>query len=244
MDSAGERASRPRVVYWTHQPTPYTVDRWNAVAKRGTIDLVAWFDVEREFDRSWTFDEQEWSFDWAYLSRRRLFGHGFSLPDRQVIRDRPDLLIQEYGYDSAVLGFFINRASVRRLAFRFLPTHATWFPRTRFKEFVKRWMFWSADSIKTAGTDGIRALDRYGFPPDRRFAVTQAIDVEHFAKARQLSPSVREARRGAMGLAGCVFLYVGRLWERKGLGTLLDAYATLATEEGIMLPLARGGRCR
>lgn len=54
------------------------------------------------------------------------------------------------------------------------------------------------------------------------------VDLARFAAAR-LTPAVRAARRRALGLTeeGCVIAFVGRITRDKGMGELLDAFATL-----------------
>ena len=63
-----------QVVYWNNIPAPYMVDRFNAVVRRGNLDLEAWFSARTEPGRSWRIDEQTWEFPYEYLpgSRWRL----------------------------------------------------------------------------------------------------------------------------------------------------------------------------
>src|SRR5512133_1390879 len=58
---------RPRVVYWNNIPSPYMVDRFAAVARRGNIDLEVWFTEEREPGRSWAVTPDHWQFRARYL---------------------------------------------------------------------------------------------------------------------------------------------------------------------------------
>ena len=46
------RERKPRVVYWQNIPSPYVVGRFNALVDRGNLDFEAWFNAEREPDRS------------------------------------------------------------------------------------------------------------------------------------------------------------------------------------------------
>ena len=219
--------SAPKVVYWNNQPTPYMVDRWNAVAKRGNLDFHAWFNVEREPNRSWVVDPSTWLFKGTYIHRREFFGRPLYVPIRELSRDRPDVLVQEYATLSAVLGLLIHRATVPRIVLRYLPTHESWFKRTKAKELLKSFLFSSVDGIKTAGPDAIASLNRYPIPIERRFAVTQTIDVEHFSSALFVPEEERQKLRTRLAMKGCVFLYVGRIWEQKGLSYLLEAFQLL-----------------
>jgi glycosyltransferase involved in cell wall biosynthesis len=74
------------------------------------------------------------------------------------------------------------------------------------------------------------------------FTVTQSVDVQHFSEAMAVPQPDRDALRKRFGLRGCVFIYVGRLWERKGLDFLFDAYRQLHRErEGTSLLVVGDG---
>ena len=68
---------------------------------------------------------------------------------------------------------------------------------------------------------------QYGVPYSRVCAVTQSIDARHYRRALEVSDAWRSKRRAELGLRGCVFLYVGRLWSGKGLDYLFEAYRSL-----------------
>ena len=50
-------------------------------------------------------------------------------------------------------------------------------------------------------------------------------------------PPTHEEQRRSLGVSGCVFVYVGRLWKGKGLDELLTAYRNLEGELGIKVSL-------
>jgi glycosyltransferase involved in cell wall biosynthesis len=149
------------------------------------------------------------------------------LPVKELARDRPDVLVQEYASVSAILGLLINRVSVPRIALRYLPTHESWFSRTKAKELLKSLLFSSVDAIKTAGPEAIASLSPYPIGIERRFAVTQSIDVDHYSRAISVPKEERQRLRSQLALEGCVFLYVGRIWEQKGLGYLFESFQRL-----------------
>jgi glycosyltransferase involved in cell wall biosynthesis len=83
---------------------------------------------------------------------------------------------------------------------------------------------------------------RYGVPQDRIHVVTQSIDVEAFRSGRATWQPERAFIRADLGATGCVFLYVGRLWEGKGVSYLLTAFrSVLAAGVDATLLLAGDG---
>jgi FkbM family methyltransferase len=216
------RGSRPRVVYWDNIPAPYAVERYNTLAARGTLDFSVWFARRIDSERSWAVNESTWHFDAAYIENSAVSlpaAHRFA---QRCDRVRPDLTLSLYGERSFAAGHLILKGLGIRTALLVLPTYDAWVRRTWWKERAKDVLFRSADAAKVPGPDGRAYASRYGFPDDRIFAVRQSINVEQYAAPL---PSQDRARvRERMGVGGCVFLYVGRLWKGKGLFTLLEAF--------------------
>ncbi len=220
---------KPRVVYWFKQPTPYMVERFNAVADRNTINFEAWFDDVREPDRSWDVNEGEWRFAARYLGKNGLpILKDWKIPSQELRDTKPDLIIQECDRSHLAVGFLLGRVLAKRTAFRSLPNYDAWSERTWWREVSKHFLYRAVDGAKVPGPDGAAMTQRYGLPPERVSFVTQSVDIAHYAKARAIAPEVRSARREALGLRGCVFLYVGRIWSGKGLDYLFDAYRTVS----------------
>ena len=220
----------PRVVYWNSIPSPYVVGRFNALVRRGNLNFEAWFNEEREPDRSWIVNEEEWHFRGRYLPRGRAVGGRLQLPLAQLRDARPDLLVSLYASASFALGSFAASAMGVRVAYRVLPTFNTWTKRSPWKELLKRFLFRAVDGVKVPGPDGARMARRYGVPRDRIHQVRQSVDVEHYRRALDVTPASRADQRQRLGLQGCVFLYVGRLWSGKGLDYLFDAYRRVRRE--------------
>jgi glycosyltransferase involved in cell wall biosynthesis len=225
-------ARRPRVVYWTNIPAPYVVDRFNAVAQRGSLDFEAWFCSRIEPDRSWDVDETRWLFPYRYMPGKRIAlprmaPHYFNVPGR-LRRGSPDLLVSLYADPAFLAGWAQARLRGIRTAFRVLPTYDAWIRRSRLKERLKAGVFPRVDGFKVPGPDGAAAVLKYGVDPNRIHYVTQSIDVTRFRDGRERWLPERVAIRAELGLHGCVFVYVGRLWTGKGVDHLLEAYARLA----------------
>lgn len=220
---------KPRVVYWAKQPTPYFVGRFNAVARRGTLNFTALFHARREGDRSWDVREDEWEFDGRLVPSRRRYHLGHRIPLDQLVELAPDVVVQEYDRPYLALGFLVASAVAGKTAFRVLPNYDSWSERTWWREASKHFLFRAVDGAKVSGTDASLLASRYGLPGSRCFRVAQSIDVEHFATARSVTLSSRTVSRQNFGLHGFVFIYVGRLWAGKGLDDLLAAYAEVRT---------------
>ena len=221
----------PSVVYWNNIPSPYVVGRFNALAQRGNLKFEAWFNERREPDRSWDVHEEEWQFQARYITKRPVAGLRLRLPLPELRELRPDLLVSLYASASFALGSFVARATGARIAFRALPTYDAWVQRSGWKELLKHFLFRSVDGVKVPGRDGANMARRYGVPRDRIHSVTQSVDVAHYRRALEVAPGIRAERREQLGLQGCVFLYVGRLWSGKGLDHLFDAYRLVRLQQ-------------
>ena len=223
---------RPRVIYWFNQPTPYVVNRFNAVADRGAVDLEAWFSEVRQPDRSWDVDEREWRFRARYIPARRFLGIRLRIPLAELAQTRPDVFVLEYDRLNHAIGAVAGRGTARRLAFRVLQNFDAWSKRTWWRELSKHLLFRAVDAVKVPGPDGRALALRYGTEPDRASVVRQSVDLARYGAAREVPSSEREARRRSLGLSGCVFLYVGRLWQGKGLDEIFTAYSNLEAHLG------------
>jgi glycosyltransferase involved in cell wall biosynthesis len=219
---------RPRVVYWFTQPTPYVVARFNALADSGQLDFEAWFSEVRQADRSWDVDEAQWRFRASYIPARRLLGLRIRVPIPELLETRPDLFVLEYDRLNLALGTLVGRALSARLGLRILPNYDSWSRRTWWREASKRLLFRAVDGAKVPGRDGSELAKRYGVPAERIYSVRQSVDVAHYGAARKMPDETRRARREELGLSGCVFMFVGRLWRGKGLDDLMAAYASLS----------------
>jgi glycosyltransferase involved in cell wall biosynthesis len=209
----------------------------NAVARRQNVELEVWFNERRHPDRSWRIDESDWHFPHRYLPGRAVRLSAASTP-REVnlptplFWTPPDLLVSLYAEPAFVLGFLLARARGTRTAFRVLPTFDAWVRRRPAKEWLKRFLFQRVDGVKVPGPDGARYAARYGTPAERIHVVRQSIDVERFAKERERWQPLRASLRADLGLEGCVFAYVGRLVNEKGIPHLLEAYQRVAKQGG------------
>ena len=216
--------AKPTVVYWNNGVSHYIVGRFNAVARRANLKFEAWLSKARLPGRGWEVDPAQWEFPVRVIPFRPRLGLSLQVPVAELQEIKPALMVSGYSTASWVLGSFAASAMGARTTFRVLPTYDTWVPRSLPKEFLKHLIFRATDGVKVAGRDGAAFAHRYGMSRDRTIPVTQSVDVEHYATARHVSATTRESERKRLALHGCVFIYVGRLWAKKGLDYLFDAY--------------------
>ena len=219
--------SKARVLFWNSIPSPYIVERFNVIARRANVDLHVCFNERIQPDRSWDVDESRWEFPYSYLQRSRLGGLQVPLP--QLRRLQPDLLITLYENLSFVFGALLAKQRGIKVALYAMKVFDTWRPVRRHRELAKRWLFPRVDAFEVPGPDGAAYVRRYGAPAGRVWAFPDPVDVQHFALGARQARQDTDARR-RLGLTGCVYLYVGRLWSGKGIDYLLDAYARLSAE--------------
>ena len=215
-----------RVVYWNNIPSPYMVDRFNAVVRRGNLEFEAWFSARTESDRSWEVNESSWLFPHRYVPviGRGRFALAFPTP---LLHGRPpDVFVSLYTAPGFLLGSSLARRRGARTAFWSEVTYDGWVQRRRWKESLKSHLFPWADAVLTAGDDGRSFARRYGARADRIYEVPHVIDYEHYA-GNLPTPAERDAFRAEIGARGVTFAYVGRLWSGKGLTFLVDAFAEL-----------------
>jgi glycosyltransferase involved in cell wall biosynthesis len=215
---------RPFVVYWNNIPSPYMVDRFNALADRGGVEFEAWFNDRIEPDRSWSVDESEWRFRYRYIPSIKVLGRTWHFP-WPLLKRRPDVLVSLYAAPSFVVGWVVAKLRGSKTVFRVLMTHDRWVRRRAFKEWAKNILFRSVDAVETPGDDGKRFAMHYGVPEDKVFLATHTVDIPHFVKGVAESKPCRDALRTELGLQGVTFIYVGRLWWGKGIDFLIEAFA-------------------
>jgi glycosyltransferase involved in cell wall biosynthesis len=221
-----------RVAYWNNIPTPYMVERFNAVARRGNIDFEAWFSTRIAANRSWAVAESTWEFPYRYLPSIGKGEHPLAFPAPLLGPQVPDLLVSLYASTAFLIGSQLARLRGVRTAFWAEITFDSWVRRRRWKETAKSVVLKRADAVLTAGHDGSDYVKRYGVADERVFIVPHVVDFERYARASAISGLERERIREELGLRGTTFVYVGRLWRGKGLSYLVDAFAGLQHAAG------------
>lgn len=205
-------------------PAPYMVDRFNALARRGTLDFEVWFNDRTTSDRSWNVDERSWLFKYRFIPSFTLFGKRIHICTPLLFSGGPDVLVSLYAEPSFLFGWIIARLRKVKTVFRVLVTHDRWVRRHWFKEALKRFLFRRVSGIETPGNDGRDFAIRYGADPKKIFFATHTVDSGFMRRATKFQPEERIQLRNRLNLVGTVFLYVGRLWSGKGVQYLLEAF--------------------
>jgi glycosyltransferase involved in cell wall biosynthesis len=214
----------PYVVYWNNIPSPYMVERFNAVVDRGNLNFEAWFNDRIEQDRSWTVDESSWRFRYQYLPTTNIAERKFHWPI-PLLKQKPDVLVSLYAEPTFLAGWYIARLRGIKTCFRVLMTHDRWVTRHPIKEALKRFLFSRVDAIETPGEDGKLFATHYGAQSEKIFFATHTVDIAHFAgRSEKVCTERNQQLRAELKLKGIVFIYVGRLWWGKGLNYLLEAF--------------------
>ncbi len=214
---------RPYVVYWNNLPAPYMVERFNAVADRGNLDFEAWFSERDDSRRSWIIDENTWRFRYRYVACVKVARAVWGLPPL-VMGRRPDALVSLYAEPVYLAGWATAKMRGSRTAFWCESPSDAWVKRSVWKDRIKRFVFPRVDATLGPGETSRASAMQFGVPADRAWVLQHVIDVDHFVSGRERALSRREATRADFGLVGTVYLYVGRLWEGKGVFHLLEAF--------------------
>lgn len=228
--------NRDFVVYWNNIPSPYMVERFNALADRSSFEFEAWFSDRIEPDRSWEVDESTWRFKYRYLPTTRIGKHVLHWP-LPVFGRRPEVLVSLYAKPAFILGWLVAKLRGAKTGFWVEVTFDRWVKRRAYKTWIRRWLFKRVDAIVTVGDDGRRFAELSAANREKIFYAPHVIDVLHYANGARLARPTRENLRTELGLRGTTFIYVGRLWWGKGLDYLLKAYEIVQARSSIEVSL-------
>jgi len=209
---------KPRVGLLTNIPSPYQVELFDAIARRGRIDLRVWYCAPRDARRLW--EEQrpshphEIGAGWRVKTARE---HWYldPRPARQLLRWRPDLAVLSV-YTTPTVQLAMWQASLARVP----------------------WVFWG----EAVGAGGDALLRRAGralaLLPARRWAAGFfAVGGKGVSNYRRVfgggrpilnvpyfSDLTRFSLRPPRPPRDPTFLFVGSFIRRKGLDTLAGAF--------------------
>jgi glycosyltransferase involved in cell wall biosynthesis len=234
---------RPYVVYWNNIPSPYMVERFDEIARRGRVDLEVWFSKRTEVDRSWAVDEKRWKFAHRYLPRLGREYRSVAFPTPLSSGRAPEVLVCLHAEPAFLLGWALARKRGTRTVLWVEPTYDAWVQRRAWKEWLKRQIFPNVDGIIVTGHDARDFALKYGAADEQMFYLPGFSSFPHFRSGCEEAREGRDSLREAIGLIGTTFVYAGRFWAGKGLKYLLHAFAVLQrrVDEEISLLLAGDG---
>lgn len=218
---------KPKVIYWNNIPTPYIIERFNAVTKRGNLDFKAWFTDMTGPDRSWKLDSKEWLFPYRLIPCISLAGKKIHLPPFEIMTKKMDLLVAFYSDPAMVSGLATARLRGVKTALWCQVTPDGWFPKRAWKEVIKKTVISNVDAVFGSGEESRAYAMHYGAGSDRAMKLRHAIDVDFFSRVSTEARQTREEERKKLGVKRTAFMYVGRLWWGKGLNFLIEAFSEL-----------------
>ncbi len=188
-----------------------------------------------ESRRSWAVPVEEMTFPWQLLAQgsnssrllRETKTAGGML--MQLILSRPQAIICG-GYDSLAAWVCLLWSKIFRRRF------VLWLESTardqrkpdRVKTWLKRLFVRKADGIAAAGKATVEYVKGLGASQEQIFLAPMSTDNEFFAC--EAGKCYREEEKLRLGYPHCLILYSGRLDQKKGVFTLLQAYATISKE--------------
>ena len=218
---------KPRVVYWNNIPTPYIVERFNAVSKRGNLDFTAWFSDMIESDRSWVLNTEEWLFQYRLIPCVNLLRKKIHLTPFETVTKEMDLLVAFYSEPAMIVGLTAAKLRGVKTALWCQVTPTGWFTKRAWKEVIKKIVISNVDAVFGSGEESRQYAMRYGASCDRAMKLRHAIDVDFFSHVSTDVRRIRDEERKRLGVKNTAFIYVGRLWWGKGLNYLFEAFHEL-----------------
>jgi glycosyltransferase involved in cell wall biosynthesis len=227
---------RLRVALLHNIMSPHVVSLFRQLASAPALDLKVIFFSEQEDNRRWQ-TPQEIGFDCEIPPHLALKIRGKDLLTYHINPTIPLKLWREpfdlvicVGWDSfTTQSAFLVCKLLRRPLILWSGSTAyepSW--RRTLAAPLVRLMVRGADACVAYGTRAKEYLVQLGAPPEKIFIAANTVDVDYFHRASRLASAERQELKRQLGIgAAQVILYVGQLIERKGVATLIRAYAGL-----------------
>jgi glycosyltransferase involved in cell wall biosynthesis len=234
-------SDRISVALLTNASAPYRTPFFNELAQQ--CSLLISFDAEREPEREWSVDEQDFEFRHirtrAISITRSRARHGFA--EDRVLRVPLDIVpaLERAGPDvviSAELGFRTAWAALfcrlrnRPLIVWWEGTYDTEVGTSGLKVALRRQLLKRAARVWANGEGSARFLRANGVPESRIDLGMTGTDTAYWRREVDREHASRAATRERLGLRGAVILFTGRLQPLKGVRELLAALSLLTDE--------------
>jgi glycosyltransferase involved in cell wall biosynthesis len=231
-------ADRHKLLVVDLEPAPYKIDLWNAFAASNIFDIKVLYSTAKNWAPDGCHDFQELAFE--RFSSRIFYGKGIKALFRSgltllflLIRWRPDFVFIS-GYVDALPLLAIIACIPLRIKYA---VHSDIFnnnpPHSRsdyFKHFVRnllrKLIFQTCTAMLTCGIRGRDSAIVAGCRKNKIYDFPYVVDAQ---RLRSDKPSyIPDVCRKDLELGKVIILFSGRLIQRKGLATLINAVAVLA----------------
>ena len=200
-----------RIAYWNNLPSPYFIDRLNALNRIEDVEVFGIFSDGDRADRKWEGQQTRAEFEFAILSEQD------AAPVPALIdiakSQKPDLVIGLYSDRTYMEGILRLKAMGIPYVIRFMPSFEAWFPKSRSREAAKHLLFRSVLGAVVTSNDAVETAMSYGFKADQLCVAPQSISLDFFTPGEHTNSAAHPPRIG----------YVGRYLKKKGLGDLFAA---------------------
>jgi len=225
-----------RLVIVSEIIAPYRIPVFNALAHHNEIEPHVIFLSETDPTlRHWRIYKDEIRFSYEVLPcwRHRMGKFNLLLNwglSRALRRTHPDVILcGGYSYMSSwAAAFWAQCRGVPLLLWSESTIHDL---RARHGavEFLKSRFLDRCDGFVVPGKSSLVYLKNLGVSEPKIFTAPNAVDIDFFSRAAQISKNGWDTRR-KLGLPDRYFVYVGRMVTAKGIFELLEAYAKLDGE--------------
>jgi len=225
-----------KVALVTNMVAPYRVSFYNSLAEYCQLTVVV--DTESEFNRTWDLDPSKFSFshvvmnsasivlprirkDLGYREHRQLhFSQSLLF---ELKRLRPDIVVSnELGLRSLWCLLYARVTGISWILASEATNHTEGWVGI-IKRTFRKFLIAEADGFWSNGEETSRFLVDRGACRDTICADMTGIATYDFQQAANKALVDRDALRTSLGLAGVVFLFVGRLESGKGMVELMKA---------------------
>lgn len=225
-----------RLAILTEIPAPFRIPLFNSLAAREDVSLTVFFLSARNPDRPYHLYREEFAFRWEILP-----GRDWMLASRWLVLNRgvaralrhadPEVLVVGGWNQPAFWQALVHARLHRRPLVAWVESTARDArPGARSFELAKRALIRGCSGFLVPGRASSEYLRSLGVAPERITVAPNAVAADIFGAGVAAARRDREGLRRALGLDGCVFLYVGRLDEGKGVDSLLRAFASVPGE--------------
>ncbi|WP_165481111.1 glycosyltransferase family 4 protein [Legionella impletisoli] len=219
------------------EPTPYKTDAWNTFAASSELDLFVIY-TER---KNWSPDGGHNYLKWPTKKFKNLIlnGRGFwgqiqaiIVVVRHIFSKKPDM-VYIAGYNKPVTSIAIIYSIFRRQKFVIctdvfnvdLPRGKFSYLKLAFRSLLRKLVFTYSVGVLVCGARGIESAVLAGCPKEKIIDFPYSVDVERLKSDEPESIPVECFNDKKQNKK--IIFFSGRMIQRKGLSTLLDALAQL-----------------